>query len=157
MFLKDDIGETDDVQWTDPPIQVHYYANHNDCLDEENIDINVISPSRALDFISVAPGEYKIPRGKDLESVFYEPLYSITYGQDQIPRSIVFEADTFENSSCMKIGELYTYLANIITKMLGKCIVSIHRVELPLRLSSIWAVIPGENIDPAIMVKYHAV
>jgi len=156
LYFARRIGELDnEIQWTNPSIQVHYYENDIDCFKEENVDIYMISPDQKLLFRNTLSSEITIPRGKGQESVFCESLHVITSGQDQVPRSFIIENEMYEpNEPSNSLGDLYKWLIGSIVNILGNCPSLMQNVSLPLRLDSQWAIVPGKDIDPAILVNY---
>jgi DNA phosphorothioation-dependent restriction protein DptH len=70
-----------------------------------------------------------------------------------VPNSITYEFDT-SHSAGTGIGGAFIGVLGKVGEVLGAPIATLSAVELPPRLGAPWVVIPGQYIDPAILVKY---
>ena len=152
LFLEACSEKIEDIQWSNPPLCVYDYANDDDCLHDHNPDIYVLSPSPMVSF-RTGKEKYILPRGRDLDSVFSQPLVWLTEGQELIPKSVTYNFDNFSPAG-ESLGEKFVAAAGRIGEFLPDQISMVNSVNLPQRLNSQWAITPGGGLDPAVFVKY---
>lgn len=152
LYLQDQLNKDIGAQWTKPPLFIYSYENDEDCLKVTHPDIFM---SQSTSDVSFRDGDnyYDLPRGKGHQSIFYEPLRWLTGGPSPIPDSVTYEFDSpaehpkdIEGAFLAAVGKLKEFLRYPKER--------ISTVELPLQLNAPWVVIPGQSLDPAILVKY---
>lgn len=152
LCFEDLVGDTGDAEWTNPPLQIYRYLNDAECVRDEHPDIYMLAPLNDLSFKAGREG-HKVPRGVGREAVFAVPLNWLTEGQALVPKSITYEFDRYAIPSG-GIGGAFTRAAAKVAEILGDSLVTVRSVDLPQRLDAPWVVIPGEGVDPAVLVKY---
>lgn len=152
LYLQDPIQGNLDAKWTDPPFFIYNYPNDAECISINNPDIFMSQPSSDITYRN---GEqyYDLPRGEGFQSVFYEPLRWLTDGPSHIPDSVTYEFDT-QTGSAGDLGGAFKAALGKLQFFLRYPYEKISSVSLPDHLKAPWVVIPGQSIDPAILVKY---
>jgi len=152
LYFEEQIKSEIDARWIDPPLYVYRFEDDEECLAETFPDIYMLPPVNEFSFKS-ANKKHHLPRGAGREAVFSKRLEWLTEGQFQIPKSIAYECDIPKEQGD-NFGGAFNNVICQIGSIAGKHITTVCTVDLPQRLSSPWAVIPGYSIDPAILVKY---
>ena len=152
LYFKDELSETGDARWSDPPFYIYRYRDDTECIQNEYPDINLLSPRDDMSFKDTDKS-YDLPRGTGLETVFSQPLKFLTEGQSPIPKSITYECSTKQEQS-EGIGCAFEQATIKTRQVLGSALATVHSASLPENLNAPWVVIPGKGIDPAILVKY---
>jgi hypothetical protein len=152
LYLEEPLGGDVDAKWLNPPLSVYLFEDDAECVREVHPDIYMLPPAAELSF---RPGAEvrNLPRGSGRQAVFSEPLRWLTEGQTLVPKSITYEFDA-PRESATGIGGAFVDVMGQVREVLGAPVATVSSVDLPQRLSAPWAVIPGQSIDPAILVKY---
>jgi DNA phosphorothioation-dependent restriction protein DptH len=158
LYFEKSIGESENIQWSNPPIYAYKYKNDDECLNNENPDIYLISPIKDMAFTSGAKIKINregIPRGKGLNAVFSEPLSRLTEGQSLVPKSVSSydECDSVPGQ-LKSLGDTFTAIIKKMGNILGGFPTISRSVDLPQRLRCHWLIAPGGGLDPATFVKY---
>jgi len=154
IFLQEALGDIEEINWFNPPIQVFEYNDDQQCIKEESPDIYVIPPDQSVTFRPTRE-THRLPRAKGCETVFYEPLVWLTEGQQLVPNSITYELDqeaTGPGES--SLGELFVAITSKAIKLIEESPTVVRAVKLPQQLDCPWAITPGRGLDPSIFVKY---
>lgn len=152
MYFEESINGTEDTRWSDPPLYVYTYPDDAECIQAEHPDIYMLPPVNDMSFRN-AREAYTIPRGTGRNAVFSQPLNWLTEGQSLVPNSITYEFDSSPKSS-EGIGGAFTRATGKVAAVLGDRLVTVCSMILPQTLDAPWVVVPGEGVDPAILVKY---
>lgn len=149
-------GNTPDIPegigWAGPPLRVFKYEDRNDCIAEQHPDIQFCQTGNKLGFLEMEDA-HALPRGREYEAVFSQPVSRLTHGQTFIPKSIVEEWD-FAKREGASVGELFARSCGLACTLCGRPHGIVHTTSLPLRLETVWTVVPGSVLDPAVFVRY---
>jgi len=148
--VKEDIN--DDITWFDPPILVYKYQEDLQFFKDTSPDIYLLSSAKETSFHQ-APEKYYMPRGSSRQCVFSEPLYWLTSGQAMSPNSMSLEYDNQPQGE-EGLSKSFVGATSKVCQILQERLVTIRSINLPQSLDFPWAVTPGINLDPAILVKY---
>jgi hypothetical protein len=152
MYFEEPVGNIGEARWVDPPLYVYTFEDDAECIRNEHPDIYMLPPMNDLSFKD-GRERYRFPRGTGRQAVFSQSLNWLTEGQTLVPKSITYEADAHP-ASAEGIGGVFCRAVGKVDQVLGKTLVTVRSVELPQRLDAPWVVIPGEGVDPAVLVKY---
>lgn len=152
LYLQDSSPDEIDPQWTKPQFFLYTYEDDEECIREHNPDIFMSQPPSDVSFRNGAKF-YDLPRGKGLQSVFYEPLRWLTEGPSHVPDSVTYEFDT-QIATSYDLGAVFIGVLGRLQSFVGYPQEKISSVPLPNHLNAPWVVIPGQALDPAILVKY---
>ena len=149
--VGEDIGES---KWSDPPLHIYQYKYEDDatCIQVENPDIYMLPPENEPSFLR--RDKCKLPRGVGRQAVFSQPLNWLTEGNTLIPSNVTYEFDSDPINRRDGIGGRFVDATHKIAITLDDLFSKVSSVNLPERLTSPWVVIPGHDIDPAILVEY---
>lgn len=148
-----------DIQ--EPPASDHppifaYAADSTAILEQSkgkpSPDISM-STTGARPEIGQQPSELAVPRGEGMLAVLMQPLSWLTEGNDLIPKSVTYEVDISAEEKG-DIGSGFIAASGAVIKSFREKPIVTRSVDLPLNLSAQWVVIPGGDIDPAVLVKY---
>ena len=152
LYFEEPVEKSGNARWTNPPLYVYQYDDDAQCLLEAHPDIYMLPPANEISF-KTGTKEYELPRGRGREVVFSEQLSWLTEGQTQVPKSITYEFDVAREGP-EDIEGAFVDVTGGISSILGNPVATVCDVDLPQRLNAPWVVIPGQSIDPAILVKY---
>jgi len=152
LYMQDPPSHEMNSQWTNPPFFLYIYENDSECIRMNNPDIFMSQPPCDISFRN-GDQEYKLPRGKGLQSVFYEPLRWLTDGPSHIPDSVTYEFDSSSHPAS-DLGSEFVHILGELMSFVSNPKEKISSVPLPDHLQAPWVVIPGQSLDPAILVKY---
>lgn len=152
LYLEEPLGGDVDAKWTNPPLHIYQFEVDAECVREAHPDIYMLPPVTEVSFRTGAEVR-NLPRGSGRQAVFSEPLRWLTEGQTLVPKSITYEFDA-PSESATGIGGAFIEVMGRVGEVLGAPVATVSDVDLPQRLSAPWVVIPGQSIDPAILVKY---
>jgi len=152
LYLEDPLDGNVEAKWSNPPLCIYRYEDDTECIRMTYPDIYMLPPENEVSF---RPGSkaYVLPRGTGRHSVFSEPLRWLTEGHTLVPKSITYEFDC-PRETADEIGGAYLKVMGQIHGIIGTPVVTVSSIDLPQRLSAPWVTIPGQSIDPAILVKY---
>lgn len=142
-----------DIEWTaDPPLRVFNYESDEECRLKEEPDILMVPPTHEVSFEKFS-FDHGLPRGNGLNTIFSQPLTRLEEGRSQIPKSVTYEQD----SECRnETGVGGSFLNTLVQS--GQIAELQHaRVEsisLDHMLGAPWVILPGNEIDPAVLVQY---
>ena len=138
----------------DSPILI-YHNNKGDSEDSLYPDINLVQPRQNVEFVSVSdpssvPSQ---PRGLGDSIVFSNPVRKI--GGSIPPSSESFEIDRYDSGRGMA-GTLEDTYSRVLAKISEVCPPHsiVRSLQLPDKLKAPWAVIPGDEIDPSVLIQY---
>ncbi len=152
LYLEEPLERDVDARWSDPPLCIYQFEDDERCIQEGHPDIYMLPPLGEVSF-KLTPNIRKLPRGTGRHAVFSEPLRRLEEGNTFIPKSFTYELD-FPCGATAGIGGMYTAVLGQVTGVLGNPVATVSSIELPHVLKAPWVVIPGQSIDPAILVKY---
>jgi len=152
LYLQDPSRDEMDARWTKPPFFLYTYDDDSECIRVNNPDIFMSQPPSDVSFRNGAQF-YELPRGKGLQSAFYEPLRWLTEGPSHVPDSVTYEFD-IRNDASVDLGGVFVGVLGKLQSFVGYPQEKISSVPLPDHLHAPWVVIPGQTLDPAILVKY---
>lgn len=152
LYLQDPSRDEMDARWTKPPFFLYTYDDDSECIRVNSPDIFMSQPPSDVSFRN-GTQFYELPRGKGLQSVFYEPLRWLTEGPSHVPDSVTYEFDT-RNDASVDLGGVFVGVLGKLQSFVGYPQEKISSVPLPDHLHAPWVVIPGQTLDPAILVKY---
>ncbi len=152
LYFEEPVNDVGEARWSEPPLYVYTFPDDAECIHGEHPDIYMLPPMKDLSFKDSGE-EYNLPRGTGREAVFSQALNWLTEGQTLVPKNITYECD-IEPVPGEGIGAMFTRAAVKVVQVLGESLVTVRSVDLPKRLDAPWVVIPGKEIDPAILVKY---
>ena len=156
LYFQDKVGEVEEVRWREPPISAYHYADDRECASEEHPDIHVLAPSNHLSF-SAVDDAWPLARGVELESVFMQPVSLVTEGQSLVPNSRIYENDRLLEGNEKKIDGLGGAFIRAVAKAVaigGKRSAVEWSLSLPTKMDAPWVIVPGQGIDPGMLVKY---
>ena len=162
IYIEEELGDIANVRWSDPPIVVHQLSNSmppNRQIADENtrgLDIFALAPpDRRTRYTGSSPIDLGVPRGTEMNAVFSVPLQWLTEGRSQVPTGVVYEHDLLnEEGTADTVGGIFARLQGLVCSFSEYPIATVYDIGLPHQLSAPWMVFPGEDIDPAILVKY---
>ncbi|MFZ1083666.1 MAG: type IV secretion system DNA-binding domain-containing protein [Terracidiphilus sp.] len=140
------------IGWADPPLKVFRYEERNTCIAEQHPDIQFCQTGNKLGFLEMEEAR-TLPRGREYEAVFSQPVSRLTHGQTFIPKSIVEEWDLVTEGA-VSLGDLFVRSCGLACALCGRPQGIVHTTSLPLRLETAWTVVPGAVLDPAVFVRY---
>lgn len=152
LYSEESFDVPEGIKRHDPPILVYHHETDQECFLEANPDIYLLAPARAVSF-RPADEKHGLPRGLGKQAAFSEPLCWLTEGQAQLPNSITLEFDEHPQDTD-DLGKSFVEVTAQICQALQNRIVIVRSIDLPQRLDSPWAIVPGNGLDPAIFVKY---
>lgn len=152
MYFEEPVGDTGEVKLAGPPLYIYTFEDDAECVKEEHPDIYMLPPMNDLSFKD-GRERYRFPRGTGLQAIFSQSLNWLTEGQTLVPKSITYEFDVC-SSSVEGIGGVFIRAMGKVAHILGDSLITVRSVDLPQRLDAPWVVIPGEGVDPAVLVKY---
>ena len=138
----------------DSPILIY---NHQKNDNAENLypDINLIQPRQDIEFVSISdpsstPSQ---PRGLGDAVVFSNPIRKI--GGSIPPSSESFQIDRYypEKNTPGTLEDSYSRVLGKISEICPPHSI-VRSLKLPDKLHAPWAVIPGDEIDPAVLIHY---
>jgi len=139
------------IHWRDPPICV-YKINEASSWQESYRDIHLLAPAKPR--LSRSGGnEQPFARASGDKSVFAGAVHKITVGAGGVPRSFAYERD-IRGRPERTIGDLFVSALNLQAVMAGPSRTAGWAIDLPENLKFRWNVIPGSQIDPAVLVHY---
>jgi hypothetical protein len=154
LYFEEKLERNVDAKWVDPPLSIYLYTYNEDdeCIRDAYPDIYMLPPSEETPFRT---GEirYLLPRGLHRNAVFSKPLSWITEGGEFIPKSVTYEFD-FPRKSAGGVGGAYSDVLGKLTEVFGAPFTMVTSVKLQHHLNASWVIIPGQSIDPAVLVKY---
>lgn len=150
LFL-DDSKVLPETAWRSPPVCI-YSANTSSKWSDAYKDINLLPPGKSR--VSSSNGlEHRLARGAGDMAAFFSPVKRMSVGAHGIPSSLAFERDTKSRDG----GGLDGAFVHVLWRSgeLGKRpVFAGWSVELPENLDYLWNVIPGGQVDPAVLVQY---
>jgi len=152
LYLEESLDKEVDARWSDPPLSIYRFEDDAECVREACPDIYMLPPMSEESFRAGTESR-KLPRGVGRQAVFSEPLRWLTEGQKFVPKSITYESDAPAKSTG-GIGGAFVEAIGQVREILGAPVATVSSVDLPQCLGAPWVVIPGQSIDPAILVKY---
>jgi DNA phosphorothioation-dependent restriction protein DptH len=152
LYLEGPLDRDMGAQWSNPPLCIYRFEDDKECVRDAYPDIYMLPPATEVSF---KPGEenHSLPRGVGRQAVFSEPLRWLTEGQTLVPKSITYEFDPPSDSGS-GVGGAFVGVLGQVREILGAPLTTVSSVDLPQRLAAPWVIIPGQSIDPAILVKY---
>lgn len=152
LYFQEPLEEDIEAKWINPPLFVYEYKDDVECIQKTHPDIFLSQPSTDVSFIT-ENYSYELPRGEGLQTIFAEPLRWLTNGPTHIPDSITYE---FDNPGQISngIGGMFMEVMREIRKIIPISSVRKSSIALPEKLNAPWVIIPGQSLDPAILVKY---
>lgn len=150
LFL-DEVDEIQPVAWREPPIAV-YNLDRGASWQDSYRDIHLLAPAKPKLSRIMVP-EQLFPRASGDKAVFASPVHRITVGAGGVPRSFAFERDVSGRSGD-SVGDLFVTALHSHSLLAGSPRAAGWVVELPENLKFLWNVIPGGQIDPAVLVHY---
>ena len=152
LYLEEPLDRDVDSKWSAPPLCIYRFEDDEECVREAHPDIYMLPPVRELSFRPDLES-HNLPRGVGRQAVFSEPLRWLTEGQTLVPKSVTYEFD-IPRESTAGVGGAFVEVLRQVQVVLGVPVTTVSSADLPQRLNAPWVVIPGQSIDPAILVKY---
>ncbi len=152
LYLEGSLDRDVDAKWSNPPLCIYQFKDDERCIQEGHPDIYMMPPLGEVSF-KAAPNVHNIPRGTGRHAVFSEPLRRLEEGNTLIPKSFAYESD-LPHEATAGIGGMFTAVLGQVTDVLDTQVATVSSIGLPQVLKAPWVVIPGQSIDPAILVKY---
>lgn len=152
LYVEEGLGNEVSAQWSDPPLCVCRFDNDEECIGNAHPDIYMLPPPSEVTF-KPDTENHNMPRGVGRQAVFGQPLKWLTEGQTLVPKSISAEFDPHCDMGG-GVGGSFASAIGQVREVLGTAVTTVSSVDLPQRLAAPWVIIPGQSIDPAILVKY---
>ena len=153
LYFDNDPGDEFDAKWTDPPLEIYLLPTNDTERDHVNFDLEILSNEQVTAFKPDVP-KHRLPRGLGRQYVFSRGLNWLTEGSRFIPTSVAYEYDCPESVSAGGLAERMNSVMYHLNEILDGPIATVRRASLPNRLSAPWVVLPGNSIDPAVLVQY---
>ena len=150
LYVRKEVEDVGNVEWSDPPL--YLYQFEEDISSNIGYDINMLSPFNEESYKD-DDEMHELPRGIGLEAVFSQPLNWIAEGKFQLPLSITSENDLSARIG-NGVGDIFVRVLAKVGSVHARSKVSVRSIKLPKSLTVPWMAIPGEGIDPAVLVKY---
>lgn len=152
LYLEDSLDSDVDAKWSDPPFCIYRFEDDEKCIREGHPDIYMLPPLSEVSF-KITPNAHELPRGVGRDAVFSEPLRRLEEGSTFIPKCFTYESD-LPHEETAGIGGMFTTVLGHISDVLDTRVVTVSSIMLPPILKAPWVVIPGQSVDPAVLVKY---
>jgi len=152
LYFEEILDGDVDAKWSDPPLGIYRFENDEECIRDTHPDIYMLPSGEEIPF-RTGDVRYKLPRGLCRHAVFSEPLRWLTEGQTLVPKSVTYEFDS-PRETVEGVGGAFMGVLGQLTEVLGSPFTTVSTVKLQQHLSASWVIIPGQSIDPAILVKY---
>jgi hypothetical protein len=152
VYLEEPLGEEVEAQWVEPPLHISTYMDDQECVKSTSPDVYMLPPASDISFLSIEAGQ-RLPRGEGLSAVFSSSLKRLTEGHTLVPRSLTVEIDE-QTSEGKGLGYAFLAVLARMNTVLKIRLCTVSSVALPQRLEAPWVIVPGQAIDPAILVKY---
>ena len=157
LFFEDSLEDIERIEWRKPPICIYANHEHNRVTRADHIDMTLFPPLRKIAFLRENK-KFNLPRGKGNDSVFHCPLVRLTEGADGTPSSVVFESDIGSLREHMEesIGASFVACLSKIAGLFSNALTVNRSLGLPMPedMKSPWTIFPGQQVDPAIFVRY---
>lgn len=153
LYFDDNLDDEFDAQWIDPPLEIYLLSNDDTKREGLNFDLEILPNEEVLEFKPDVP-RHRLPRGLGRRYVFSKGLIWLTEGSRFIPTSVAYEYDCPESVSAGGIAERMDTVMYHLDKIVDGPLATVRRTSLPNRLSAPWVVLPGDSIDPAVLVQY---
>ena len=157
LFYEDEVDKLPEDGWKEPRILIYHSPDDEQCFEKHDIDILFIPPSHDISFSIYHEEEMKehdIPRGKNYDSVFTTSLIWLEEAADNRKNSITYASSPLKNESSNSLASIYVSSIKTIEGVLKKIPVITRKVELPNELKCPWIIMPNDDIDPAIYIRY---
>jgi hypothetical protein len=156
LFVEDydPLNEIDFV-WREPAIYVYDAEDERKCLNENNIDILIIAPSRVLRKKDVNLSESPpIPRGASQSAGISTGISWLEASQTGVASTVSHEVDVLAISTGHRTVDIHLAALKNIASLLPVHFYLVRSLEIPKNLEASWVVIPGQNADPAGFIQY---
>jgi DNA phosphorothioation-dependent restriction protein DptH len=148
------LGDADHIETLShrsPHICIYSRSTESDWRKDYN-DIHLLPPGQPR--ISRTDGrEFGLSRGPGDLAAFYAPVRRVTVGAHGVPHSLAFERDT-EPRDGSTVGDAFIRALHMAGTLGGTTMSTGWSIELPEELDYLWNVVPGGQIDPAVLVQY---
>jgi hypothetical protein len=152
IHLGEEMSNELAVRWSNPPVSVFRSEGVVTDVSASSPDIAVLPP--LMEPVLLRGVEKKhLPRGRDLGAVFSWPLRVLAEGRSLVSRSISYEFDSDEPDK-EGLGAVFVKTLCYWAQMFGDVVATAGLIELPRKLSSVWVAVPGQSVDPAVLVEY---
>lgn len=152
LYLEETLSKDIEATWANPPLSLYNFADDASCIEQGHPDMYLLPPVRDVSF-GITENNYRLPRGRGRQAIFSEPLRWLTEGQTLVPKSVAYEVDK-ESTDDSGLGGAFSDAVCMVRDVLGASVTTVASADLPLRLNAPWVAIPGQSIDPAMLVKY---
>lgn len=141
------------VQWTDPPLKIFLYPERADCIREQHPNIHFSGSGDDVKFLDLTDG-CSLPRGREYDAVFSQPLSRLVQGQTSISQSVSIEWEQQSDAVVDGIGGHFLRACRLNCALAGPPKGIVRPANLPQSLDATWTVVPGTVLDPAVFVRY---
>lgn len=149
------VPNVDDIErrtWRVPPVCV-YDKKSAESWSAGHKDILLLPPGKPR-VAQVAGKEQPLARGTNDLAAFCAPVRRISFGAGGVPSSYAFERDMAERAGS-GVGPAFTRALHHDSELFGNPVYSGWVVEdLPEKLEYLWNIVPGSQVDPAVLVQY---
>jgi DNA phosphorothioation-dependent restriction protein DptH len=150
LFLHD-ASEVHAMRWRSPPICI-YDARKETSWGRSYKDISLLPPGKPR-ATPVRGAELPLARGRGDLAALCAPVRRIAVAAQGVPNSFAFERDT-EGRNGSTVGEVFVRVLHLAGQLGGTPLSSSWSIDLPENLQFLWNVVPGGQIDPAVLVQY---
>lgn len=150
LFLHD-AGRIKPRQWRKPSICI--YDETSTEWSKGVKDIVLLPPGRPM-ASRIAGKEFPIIRGRGNLAAFSVSLRRVLIGKGGIPTSQAFERDLPEPLAGGNLGDHFVSALAAAGSLSEGALAAGWGLELPAELNYLWQVIPGDQIDPAVLIQY---
>jgi hypothetical protein len=150
-FFLGDAEDIESIPVRSPPICVYSASTGSDWRKNYK-DIYLLPPGRPR-VARVDGQEQALARGPADLSAFYAPVRRVTIGALGIPNSLAFERDV-EPPAGDTVGDAFVRALHAAGSLGGGPLCTGWTIDLPEDLDFLWNVVPGGQIDPAVLVQY---
>jgi hypothetical protein len=145
------IEEVAPQEWREPPICL--YKNETSAAAATHFrDIRLVSPGRA-ESARAGTGGVAQPRGRGPASAFCCPVKEVVALATGSLSSRAFERDAVQEEEG-NLGGAFSQACALLAALPDDERVMSWHADLPTSLDHLWTVIPGNQVDPAVFVKY---
>ena len=138
----------------DSPILIY---NHQESGSEKNLypDINLVEPKQTVKFVPIsAPSSIPSqPRGLGDATVFSNPVRKARVGTSYSSQSFEIDRHYPERDMFGTLGNSYSKVLSKISEICPPHYI-LRSLKLPDTSQTSWSVVPGDEIDPAVLIQY---
>lgn len=151
-LIVPNVGDIKQRTWRVPPVCI-YEKKPVGTWSDAHKDILLLPPGKPR-VAQVTGTEQPLARGNNDLAAFCAPVRRISLGAGGVPSSYAFERDVSERAG-VGVGSAFTRALHHVSQLFGNPVYSGWVVEdLPEDLEYLWNIVPGGQIDPAVLVQY---